>query len=573
MPRIRVRRTNRGLVPPAIYERAYAAVVEGASIRKVAKEYGVSHGTLARYVKRRGEAEPGRAITPPGYWTPTNRVFTDGQEEKLYACLERADFSLSPREVRKLAFELAVGYNCSFPPSWQEKKMAGKDWFASFMERSGSLSRRNPQATSNSHFTSFHKTKVAAFFTNLKIVLDRHSFQAKDIWNMDETGVTTVQAPVGAVTSAETGTLVTVALAGNALGRVIPPFFIFPRKQFQSHFLKGGPVGCTGSANGSGLMQEDDFLQYLAHFAGNARVSKESKLLLLLDPSHLSLRAIDYCRENGIVLLSFPPYCTHRLKPMDRSVLGPLNTYVNSAADQWMRVHPGTNLTVYDVPSIVSSALPLAVQESNVTSGFSGTGIWPFNPLTFDKDDFAPSYVTDQVQEAENTSDSTVSDEAAQEYSPEFVHPFPKAGPRKNTMRKGIRRTTAILTDSPVRAAWEEARHQRRPKPSSKAKAQTKKLFSPPTTCTAARPSAAAAAATAADTCPSVEVTLTEECLVCCGSFSDSVPGEVWMQCLLCYGWAHGVCTDGMGDYVCHNCDVEQRWRNNNEILNIIVVQ
>lgn len=28
-------------------------------------------------------------------------------------------------------------------------------------------------------------------------------------------------------------------------------------------------------------------------------------------------------------------------------------------------------------------------------------------------------------------------------------------------------------------------------------------------------------------------------CLVCCESFLDSIPGEGWMQCYNCKGWAH----------------------------------
>ncbi|KAL1247227.1 hypothetical protein QQF64_022603 [Cirrhinus molitorella] len=63
---------------------------------------------------------------------------------------------------------------------------------------------------------------------------------------MDETGVTTVQAPekiiatrgvcqTGAMTSGERGKLVAVAVAINALGNSIPPFFVFPRKRFHAH--------------------------------------------------------------------------------------------------------------------------------------------------------------------------------------------------------------------------------------------------------------------------------------------------------------------------------------------------
>lgn len=55
---------------------------------------------------------------------------------------------------------------------------------------------------------------------------------------MDETGVTTVQKPnkvvarkglkqVGAITSAERGTLVTLAAAVSGGGNSVPPFFVF----------------------------------------------------------------------------------------------------------------------------------------------------------------------------------------------------------------------------------------------------------------------------------------------------------------------------------------------------------
>ncbi len=146
---------------------------------------------------------------------------------------------------------------------------------------------------------------------------------------------------VGAVTSGERGTLVTIALAVNAQVNCIPPYFIFPRKKFQDHFVRNGPIGSAGSANSSGWMQDTDFLAFLQHFARHTRVTLESKVLLLLDNhwSHLSVTAIDFCRSNGIVLLSFPPHCSHRLQPLDRSVFGPLKRYINTAADHWMRTH------------------------------------------------------------------------------------------------------------------------------------------------------------------------------------------------------------------------------------------
>jgi len=94
--------------------------------------------------------------------------------------------------------------------------MAGADWFAGFLKRNPKITVRSPESTSIARATSFNRHNVESFFTKLAEVVDRHKLQAGDIWNMDETGVTTVQKPskvvahkgikhVGAVTSAERG--------------------------------------------------------------------------------------------------------------------------------------------------------------------------------------------------------------------------------------------------------------------------------------------------------------------------------------------------------------------------------
>ncbi|GBP41997.1 hypothetical protein EVAR_33801_1 [Eumeta japonica] len=94
------------------------------------------------------------------------------------------------------------------------------------------------------------------------IVMDRNHFEPQDIYNVDETGVSTIQKPdrvvtrcgtrqVGALTSAERGTLVTLAFAANALGNVIPPMFVFPRIRCQEHFIRDGPLGSVGAGNQS----------------------------------------------------------------------------------------------------------------------------------------------------------------------------------------------------------------------------------------------------------------------------------------------------------------------------------
>ncbi|KAL3269644.1 hypothetical protein HHI36_008707, partial [Cryptolaemus montrouzieri] len=46
-------------------------------------------------------------------------------------------------------------------------------------------------------------------------------------------------------------------------------------------------------------------------------------------------------------------------------------------------------------------------------------------------------------------------------------------------------------------------------------------------------------------------------CLICCENYSNSVPGEGWIQCNLCKKWAHEKCISNRGYiyFVCNNCD------------------
>ena len=182
----------------------------------------------------------------------------------------------------------------------------------------------------------------------------RYKFEACDIYNMDETGVTTVQTPesvvgrkrkkqIGAITSHERGVLVTCVVLINATGNSIPPFFIFPRKKFQDYFVRDGPTGCHGTTNGSGWMQEEDFLLYVKHFTKHVRPSLDHAILLTLDNhgSHLSIQVFDFCEANGITLLSFPPHTLHKLQPLERGVFGPSKKAINSVCGSWMMRKPG----------------------------------------------------------------------------------------------------------------------------------------------------------------------------------------------------------------------------------------
>jgi len=211
-------------------------------------------------------------------------------------------------ECCKFAYELSIKNNLSVPDTWNKSKMAGIEWMRSFMKRnSGLVSLRKPESCSLSRATSFNKHNVSIFFKNLEKIMKRcPSFaDGSRIFNLDETGVTTVQSPtrviaqkgvkrLNQITSGERGVLVTVCCVINAYGNKVPPTFIFPRVNFKSHMLHGAPPGSLGLACQSGWMNSDLFIETLNHFIKHTSSSKDNPSLLIMHnhESHISLNSV-----------------------------------------------------------------------------------------------------------------------------------------------------------------------------------------------------------------------------------------------------------------------------------------
>ena len=195
--------------------------------------------------------------------------------------------------------------------------------------------------------------------------------------------------------------------------------FLFPRVNYRYNFVNGGPVGCVGTAHPSGWMTATGFLTFLKRFVAHVRPSPTDKVILLLDNhvSHLSVDLLQFAKDNGVVMVSFPPHCSHKLQPLDRSVYGPLKRYYNVACDDWIVSHKGRTMTIYDVPAMVGLAYPKAMTPANIQAGFKVSGISPFNRNVFTDDEFLPADVTDRPpppeQEATGVRDAPTLGDAA----------------------------------------------------------------------------------------------------------------------------------------------------------------
>jgi hypothetical protein len=102
-------------------------------------------------------------------------------------------YGLTTKGVCEFVFEYSEANAKEMPQMWYRDKCAGEEWFRQFKKRHPNLSIRKPEATSLARSTAFNKVNVSKFFSNLEDIHKRFGpIPAKRIWNLDESGYTTV---------------------------------------------------------------------------------------------------------------------------------------------------------------------------------------------------------------------------------------------------------------------------------------------------------------------------------------------------------------------------------------------
>ena len=126
--------------------------------------------------------------------------------------------------------------------------------------------------------SGFNREQVGRFYELLKGEIESKHFGPSQIFNIDESGLTTVLKPgkilagkgckqVGKAVSGEKGSTTTVVCAMSASGVYVPPpMFLFKRKKMNARLMNLSPPGSTGVPSATGWMDTDLFLRYMKHF-------------------------------------------------------------------------------------------------------------------------------------------------------------------------------------------------------------------------------------------------------------------------------------------------------------------
>lgn len=271
-------------------ERAIAAVLsQKMSVNGAAKSFNVPRSTLERRILNKNKSATD-ARKKLGNYKP---IFNEEQEQEIVdhiLSMEIRFYGITLKDLQCLAYELAEKNNVKHSFS-KTTKMAGKDWIRGFRKRHPEISL----STSKARAQAFNKPNVMKFYNILQSVQEKRMFPPHRVFNVDETGLTTVQSKtskvfalkgrrqVGSMTSAERGVLSTFAICMSAGGNYVPPLIIFPRTRMKPELQDGAPPGTEFTCFPTGWMQTEIFAQWFQHFLKHVKPTAEDPALLILD--------------------------------------------------------------------------------------------------------------------------------------------------------------------------------------------------------------------------------------------------------------------------------------------------
>jgi hypothetical protein len=381
---------------PSAMTNAYRAVLEGGvSVKRAALNHGVPQNTLRQRVL--GRVNPETVSSGP---MPT----LNQEEEALFVehlkSMASLGYGYTSSEVVSMASNYAVYLHKRDP----EKPFSMK-WFRCFMKRWPELHVIKPRSLANYRAKAASESTVNDYFEKLDHVLTKFDLKDKPhcIYNVDEKGIQTEHSPPYIVSAGQSAPAVTSSKAaittilgcGNALGTMLPPFYIFKGKRFRDELLDGSNAGSSGTVTESGWSNSAVFLEFLeTHFLKYLqRQDPEQTVLLIFDghKSHINIPVINWAKDHNVELFVLPAHTSHILQPLDVGCFGPLQRIYNSECHKFIRVNPSSQITRYNVAALSSKAYDLALSASNLKSAFRRTGIFPYDPSAIDNEKLTPA--------------------------------------------------------------------------------------------------------------------------------------------------------------------------------------
>lgn len=168
----------------------------------------------------------------------------------------------------------------------------------------------------------------------------------------------------------------------------------FMGKRDLNRLVEGAP-GAAYCLTDNGWPNANTWYCFCKFFIEHKRSMGLKKALLIVDghDDHFSLPALQLLRDNGVVLLTLPPACTHKMQPLDVKFFGLLKRLISKfLKSRNLRAKKAMWASLIHLAHLhMELEAKTNKKLHTLAAGFRGAGIYPWNPKIFTKDDFKVS--------------------------------------------------------------------------------------------------------------------------------------------------------------------------------------
>jgi len=109
--------------------------------------------------------------------------------------------------------------------------------------------------------------------------------------------------------------------------------------------------------------------------------------------SHYTLELLEYARDNNIVILGYPPHCTHVLQGLDVVCFAKMKEEFHKEIRKFEDLH-FASVRKGDFAGVFGHAFLRAFTPDSIRAAFEATGVHPFNPDVITEKQMKPSLPT-----------------------------------------------------------------------------------------------------------------------------------------------------------------------------------
>jgi hypothetical protein len=237
------------------------------------------------------------------------------------------------------------------------------------------------------------RSKVEEWFFVIGSELHDPAIDPANVYNMDETGVmlsgpSSLKVLVGEEYSGSRGArvkreVVTAIECISADGRALHPVVIWPATTHRSTWTTHPTPNWHFACSKSGYTDSAISLYWIKHvFDPQTRGQAGNKPRLLISDglgTHDSMEVLEFCFQNNIIPCRLPSHTSHKLQPCDVGVFSSLKTAYCELAESLDRGGVGS-IGKQHFTYLYSRARNEAFTRRNILSGWSKSGLQPFNP-------------------------------------------------------------------------------------------------------------------------------------------------------------------------------------------------